>query len=787
MFKKKIQSIPLDKYFQIVNQEYVTVQIIPNKSNRNNNTDAIASIINKMYLKTNEMVKRENKKLIISTQMKASYYIHISKDKVEFYFIIPKIHITKFKTKFIEIWKNVEIKEVDGIPVDLNKGTKYQLNYKYNDSLSLNVDKRSNDLLNANLSTLEVMDTGESIGILYNFIPTNDKQSNYFHVKHKDYIKQYKDGYNMKKSKNATDILVMAIKFLIGFIDDFISSMQKNINSNPQVENKNKIVAIKKEPTQATKNKAIKEICKTQIVLVAQAESKDREKTLLNSLSNSFKSITEDNELIAKELTTNINEFSPVLKGIGINNTSVEENQNFISLAGRELIEEYRNINHLEFKENPVPEELKEGVINLGPVKYKDNQASAYVSNDKSLQSLPLAIMGGSRSGKSTFSINMCKNIIDAGEGLIVIDFIKNTELAEEVKAITPQDRLIEIDLSNPAHIQSLAYNEIEIKEGMSTEEIKKIANRKTNFTLELVNTLNTEDKQLSSKMRKYLGAAGRIAYCYPGTSLKDLLGILQFHKTRHYFINNLSEELKQEREEDILKLLELDEWSKETKDKPSEVCGTKDTKIEGIIDRIDILRENIVIDSMISKKPENNIDFVEAMEQGKVILIRMRDIDFDDEVSVDILTTFFIQKIWIATKIRGTMHKYPRRCTVLIDEIFQSPTSQKILAKTFVQSAKFGLKYVLTLHYMDQLSKEAQAALKNANSSYMLISGVDKKAYQALEEEFSVHGYCLDDLLNLKQYHSLNLMKSKNRYEAFITKLPSELKVTENKIQNIA
>ena len=269
MFKKKIQSIPLDKYFQIVNQEYVTVQIIPNKSNRNNNTDAIASIINKMYLKTNEMVKRENKKLIISTQMKASYYIHISKDKVEFYFIIPKIHITKFKTKFIEIWKNVEIKEVDGIPVDLNKGTKYQLNYKYNDSLSLNVDKRSNNLLNANLSTLEVMDTGESIGILYNFIPTNDKQSNYFHVKHKDYIKQYKDGYNMKKSKNATDILVMAIKFLIGFIDDFISSMQKNINSNMQVENKNKIVAIKKEPTQATKNKAIKEICKTQIVLKA--------------------------------------------------------------------------------------------------------------------------------------------------------------------------------------------------------------------------------------------------------------------------------------------------------------------------------------------------------------------------------------------------------------------------------------------------------------------------------------------------------------------------------------
>ena len=74
-------------YVKVVKNEYVTVQIIPAKSNRNNNTDAIAKIINKMYLKANQLIIRENKKLIISTQAKVSYYIHITKDKVEFYFI----------------------------------------------------------------------------------------------------------------------------------------------------------------------------------------------------------------------------------------------------------------------------------------------------------------------------------------------------------------------------------------------------------------------------------------------------------------------------------------------------------------------------------------------------------------------------------------------------------------------------------------------------------------------------------------------------------------------------
>ncbi len=145
-----------------------------------------------------------------------------------------------------------------------------------------------------------------------------------------------------------------------------------------------------------------------------------------------------------------------------------------------------------------------------------------------------------------------------------------------------------------------------------------------------------------------------------------------------------------------------------------------------------------------------------------------MRDCDFEDETSKDVLMTFFMQKIWLATKLRATkeekeINKIPPRVTLLIDEIFQVPTCQKILEKTFLQSAKFGLKYMFTLHNLEGLSKEALASLKGANTTYTLISGVDKKAFEALEEEFytlisgvdkkafealeeefSIQGYCL-------------------------------------------
>ena len=773
MVFKKTKNVPMSKLLEVKKAEYITVQLIPTKSNKNNATSSIATLINSMYVKVNKLITIENKKLIIKNTLKASYYIHITKKDVGFYFIIPKVHFIKFKSKFTEVWKNIEIREVDSIPIDPNECTKYQLRYSMNDSLSLSVDKRNNELLSSNISVLEVLEQNECVGIFYNFIPTSEQESNYFKITYKEAIERYKNGENLKKSKNVIDLGIITLKFLITFLDDLVNSILSTSKINHQL-----FISTNKIESPSTIRKAKNNICKSQVIILSKSDKKEREKQLSLSACNSFDEISDDNKLVGKKINKKINIYSTIINDVTVNMTSEDECNNFIALPGASLLNQYKNIEHKQTRENPVPEELKSGVVNLGEVKYKDNKECAYLSNDKSLQSLPLAIMGGSRSGKSTFSINMCKNIIDAGEGLIVIDFIKNTELAEQIKGITPFDRLIEIDLSNPKCIQSLSYNEIKIKEGMNKDEILKIARMQTNYVLQLVNIINNDDKQLAPKMRKYLGAAARVAFCSPGTSMKDILKILQSHTVRHEFIDKLSDELKIDLEDSIIALEELDDYSKVTKDNPiPTICGTKDNKIEGIIDRIDLLRENLIIDSMLSKDPKDNVDFVDAMEQGKVVLIRMRDIDFDDDISIDILTTFFIQKIWIATKIRGTMHEHPGRCTVLIDEVFQSPTSQKLLTKQFVQSAKFGLKYVLTLHYMDQLSKDAQSALKNSNASYMLISGVDKKAFEALEEEFNIHGYCLDDLLNLKQYHSLNLIKSKDGYESFITKLPPELK----------
>ena len=59
-------------------------------------------------------------------------------------------------------------------------------------------------------------------------------------------------------------------------------------------------------------------------------------------------------------------------------------------------------------------------------------------------------------------------------------------------------------------------------------------------------------------------------------------------------------------------------------KDSPSEKIGTRESKIEGILDRMTLLKRDFYLKMMFNKSPDKNVDFVDLMEQGKVVLIRL-------------------------------------------------------------------------------------------------------------------------------------------------------------------
>lgn len=734
-----LKSIPIAKYFEIQNQEYVYLKLIPSKSIRNNRTYSILDLVNKMYLNLNKLIKIEDNKLIIRTQLKASYYIHITKEKINFYFIVPKLFYSKFRVKFKEIWKSVEIKEVNSIPIIT--GSQYQLIYKNKDFLSTSTDMRNNDLLSANMSAVELLQDGEEAGILYNFIPTSEKQCNYFKSTCQKFIKEYKNT-NVKYTSNAiANVVIKILSYSIDFINSTLNflfdlkQVDKQVNFNKLSNNTNK--------------KATSDICKTQIVLSSKAKTTNREKSIIDTISNSYSVIEDDNEFICKKIKHNIRTL----------NTSVYECGNFIALPGADIIQQFPQINHNRVYNKDFPKCLATGDILIGN---SIKNTPVYYSTDKEISRLGRVLMGGMGCGKTYYMQNLAKSIIAKGDGLVVLDIIRDCSLAESIKQVTPKDKLIEIDCSNPEQLQGFCYNELICNSSDKYRKLAKCMEKGTQLHI-LLNTINSDTKLTPRMLRYFYAACTVVFYKNINASFKKIIEVLLYPDVRKNLLESLSEVEKKLLSDEIKDLCDLDKVNK------NGTTENYDSKIDGIIDRISMLKTNLYTKLAYNTPGNNNIDFVKALDQNKVIIIKAREEDFTNRNIRDLIATFYLSKVWLAKQIKANT-----RTEIFIDEINLFPTAQIILQDILTECRKYSFIPTISLHFLDQCSKKCKNAILSSGCSFLLLAGADVKCFIELKELFNKEGYTETDLLELKRYHALCLIRNEdNVYSAFVVRLP--------------
>lgn len=763
MFNKKT-SIKFSELVKVVKNEYSIIQVIPSKSNRNNSTSDILHLVNKMYTKLDKMLRIENKKLIINTQMKLSYFIHITKSDISFFFIVPTCHLSKFKIKLNEVWKNIDVKEVDALPVDVNSCTKYQLKYQLNDSLSLESDKRSNELLNSNLSVIDILEKDESVSILYNFIPTSERENNYHKSIYQNTIDNYRSGQNMKKYKNIADLGIISIKFLIGIINDLINSILSNDKKVLDV-----FIGSTKEISPSTNKKAKNDICKSQVVILSKSNDKSKEKELNVATYNTFNSIDGDNRLISKELKKDINIFQTTLDA-SVNYTSVDECSNFVALPGRELINSCPIINHVPHVENMIPKCLQNGNMFIGLVNYKEKVYEAFFSTHQEYQNLERVLIGSKGSGKSHKMINIAKNAIDIGRGVVVIDIIEDCKLSKSIADHTPKDKLIRIRCNKKDEIQSFSYSEIKINNKMSNYDIFSNAVKRTQQLQILLDSINDDATKLSSRMIKFLFSAGAIVYAAkPNASLSEVFECLENPSKRHNYIDSLNDELKELLNKRIEKVLELDE-----KDSKGNIKGNKDSKIEGILDRAALLDSmSAHLEFAMNKTSDNDIDFVKAIRENKVILIEIPEQEFPSAMLRNIMATFFLSKVWLAKQILAS-EEYQPTTELMFDEFYKCHNAQQLFEVIFAEARKYKLITTVAIHNLAQLNSKCRMTLKSGGASYILMSGADVSAFRELKHQLERFGYEEEDFLELKQYTAMCLIKNEDEgYNAFIANIP--------------
>ncbi|MDY3374105.1 MAG: hypothetical protein SOX50_12615 [Terrisporobacter othiniensis] len=751
MFKKKI-TMKFSEYYSIKKNEYEIVKLIPSKSSKNNNSDHVALLINKMFIDVKKFIKIENKKLILEEQPKVSYYIHLTKDAVEFFFIIPKVHYDKFRIKFREIWKRVEIVEVDNIPMN-KEASKVQLKYKNNDALSVNVNKRKNALIEANLNIIELLQDNDSVGIFYNFIPTSSKETRYFKsYKYPKAIQEYKKGYAAIREKNLYQLGLEVVKILDDIINDLLFSLL-----SADKESTNTFTQIKREVSSSTKRKYENHICKFQGIILAHSDDEKREKEILEGTINSYKVINDDNEIITGDFTGDIDIKSPRIKEASINYTTTEECANFMQLPGKKLIEEHTNIKHNAIYETDVPKCLTRGKISIGIVKKKQK---SYFSNHKEISKAERVLIGPKGSGKTYKTKNLAIDAIKDNRGVVNIDIIEDCKLSKDIEKNTPKDRLIRIDCSDYNSIQALSYNEIPINSNMSDFEKVSNAIKRAQQLHNLLDCVNVKT-ELTPRMIKYFYAACSVVYCSnPYASLRDITNCLEESDIRKKFIGNIKGNLKDLLANRIKKLEELD--------------GSKSSsKIDGIIDRIATLELSLESEVALNKTSEENINFVEAIQQNKVILIELPEDVFTNNTIKNVMATFFLSKVWNAKK---QLSKKQKQITELyFDEFYKCPNASIIFEEIFQEGRKYNLISTVTLHTVFELSNKCRKALKTGGASYMLLYGTDIQDFRYLKEYYNNCGYEEEDLINLEEHNALCLIRNEEKnYSAFVAYLPA-------------
>jgi len=779
--------VKVSTYFALKNPKYTCLQLIPSTSNRNYDTELIAQTISSMT--TLPIIKRFKKdksakkfKLLYDLPEKVVFFMKFTKIDCCFYLIVPEHYKTLYISKCNETWKRITVKELQDMPKFCG-GIISSLQYSKEDALSLKVNKKINEPLNNLITVKAILEEDDEINILANFLPV---MQNRWRGTYKTSMSKLKSGVPLDKNK-FTPLYLIQISFTGVFaLVDLIFGILNMLLSNETTEKKTSEIVHDRisQLSAITIKKEMATVLQTQILIGSKSKDKTRAENNLKTIIESYRVVGQDNSLEEKKYQNKkeLDYLSPAIPNTPKLLTSTSECNNFVQLPGRELIQSMHIKTKVDILETPVSEELEKGNIPQGLVEYKDKKQTAYFPTNFNYANLALLLLAPQGAGKSNFIANYCKFASKANESNIVIDYVKNCELSDAVaKAIDPKKTVV-IDLSKKEDFQAFAFNEV-YYDGKDEFKRFEMASMKAEQTLAFVDALNKDGLRLTGNMRRILNAASNIVYIHNNTNIGDVINCLEKHTVRTKYIGYIKDNLSEEGctyLEDMLEALsEIDKFENETDPKTKQVInknivGTKRTEIDGILDRINLLKENMNCRFMFNMKTDKNINFLDAIEQGKTILIKMPEHVFSNRAVKNVLVTFYTSKILLATKLRGVLHDKPNRCNVFYDEIYQAPTAMGVLCESLSQLRKFGTKIIISAHHLDQLSKEFKDEVKGSGASYMMFCGCDKKVFDELKDEMKP--YELEDLINLKQFHSLNLIRTEKGYQRLVCKLPSPL-----------
>ena len=714
--------------------------------------------------------------------------IELTKNQTSFYLTIPQnledIIINKAKT----IWDKANIHE-ENLASNIKEETTElaELVLKDFNFKSLSTDKGDLYPLSNIMAITKVLNDEETIRVSICFEPL--KRTNWISKSH-DEFKQFKRGKRVDREINKTEQLIklgvksaetllnyyteyqmLIFEAVLGTVipdNDEEKKQIININLNNEGTILNKADGVNTH----TNYKRSADAFMTRILILSDSKDKQRRKSAILMVSNAFKDLSGDNELIMRFCD------HKYVKEILKRNF---DGSNECILCDREVakliqlpqvtLQTLYNIENIDTREVELPTETLTGKIRVADVRLnsKNKTVTTYFSEDVKKVSFTNVVIGPEGCGKTTQIKRIAKECSWNGYSNILIDFVEDNKLAKEVMEGIDHEKTIILRIGDKGFIPALAYNEVskliteDLDDWMKIHYASMIAEQVEYLVNSITSTVTGE---LSDAMVRLLNAACRIVFVKPNSTIGDVFDVLLRHDKRLKAV----EYAKNIYDKDSNLFYELDsinEYDKTGK----KITGTKMTNrsLEGVLSRFTQLTKVPFLEAMLKAKIDTEQDLNKWIQEGKSVFIMVPQNLFPNPKTRDIITTYFITRIWLAAQIRED-NSNARLCNLIFDEVHQMPNTASFIAQHVNEFRRHRLGLTISCHYLAQF-RELEEAMLSKRTNYLIIQGTQKDNVKKLAEEIAP--FTLEDLTKLKQHEAIcSINYPSGRYN-FIGSLP--------------
>jgi hypothetical protein len=353
-----------------------------------------------------------------------------------------------------------------------------------------------------------------------------------------------------------------------------------------------------------------------------------------------------------------------------------------------------------------------------------DAQGQDLVILTEEARSSHVAIVGATRTGKSTLLMNIVLQNMLQGHGAAILD--PHGDLARDILSLVPPERMEDVIYFDPADEQyPVAFNPLEAGGARPSLNVSVLSTVFRLFWAEY----------LGPRMLNILRYAMLSLMETPGATLADVVRMLTSAEYRQRIVPGLRNAAAREFWES-----RFDTWTP----------GRQAEATEPILNKLDAFLADPLLRRILAQ-PHSAFDLRQVMDQRKILICNLSRGLLGDE-NAYLLGVLILAKLQLAALSRASLPIEERQIFyIYIDEFqrFRAGIFQEMLA----EAAKFKISLVTANQYLDQLSPETRQAILGIVGT-LISFRVGQADAQVLKSYFAPS--CTpEDLQRLDNYHA--------------------------------